>query len=71
MLFQGAFSRFRIWAAHPRQYQIKCPPGSYVLERVSNTKSKAIDYPRGHITFAIYIVISHVCLSALLFLGNY
>ena len=24
--FKGPFSRFRIWAAHPRQYQIKCPP---------------------------------------------
>ena len=25
--FKGPFSRFRIWAAHPRQYQIKWPPG--------------------------------------------
>ena len=24
--FKGPFSRFRIWAAHPCQYQIKCPP---------------------------------------------
>ena len=24
--FKGPFSRFRIWAAHTRQHQIRCPP---------------------------------------------